>query len=67
MMSGPGMGGGGEAAPHKIVLRSTTDTELLLTSVIGAGVDRGPRIVTTRVMKSTSRAHTTRTRAAKKH
>lgn len=73
----PGFGGPGgfsgltgqEAAPHKITLKSTTDTELMSTSLIGGGVDRGPRIVTiTRTTTTrTTRSHSARTRRAKKH
>jgi hypothetical protein len=62
--------GAGEAAPHKITLRSSTDTELMPTSSIGGGVDRGPRIVTithTRTTKSTFKGGATRTRRARKH
>jgi len=70
MAGGPGAGGypglgGGEAAPHKIVLRSTTDTELLPTSAIGTGVDRGARTGVTH--KTTFKTRTTRTRSSKKH
>ena len=75
-MSGPGMMGGGsgasgypgagsDATPHKITLRSSTDTELLQSSAIGAGVDRGPRTVTTIRTTRTTRT-TVRTRRAKR-
>ncbi len=60
-------GGGGEAAPHRVVLRSTTDTLLLPSSLIGVGVDRGGlRTVSTRTIRTT-RTTTIRTRRAKKH
>ncbi len=55
--------GGATIEAHKIVLRSSTDTELLPSSSIGGGVDRGPRIVT---IKTTTRTTTT-TRRTKKH
>lgn len=77
--SNPGMGGGGSmgfgrggftgggagaAAPHKVTLRSSTDTDLLPSSSIGGGVDRGPRIVTIR--RTTKTTRTTTSRRAKK-
>ena len=55
---------GGADAAHRIVLRSTTDTELLASSAIGGGVDRGPRIVTT--TRTTRTTTTTRSRTRRR-
>jgi hypothetical protein len=69
-LSGYPGAGGAEATPHKITLRSSTDTDLLNSSLIGGGVDRGPRIVTithtTRTTRTTTHTRATRTRRAKK-